>query len=133
MAAALGERASPQQVGVAVAAGSFVGLTPAVGFHGAVAVALATALRVNRLWAFVGSRVSNPVTGPPVIFAQIQVAHRLRTGAWHPLALEAVVAHAPELLLDWLVGMLVVGGPLSLSLGLFAFAWARGRTPRPAE
>ena len=130
MAAALNERASPRQISVAVATGSFVGLTPAVGFHGGLALGVATALRVNRLWAFVGSRVSNPLTGPPIIFAQIQVAHRMRTGTWHPLAVDTVVSHAPELLLDWLVGLGVVGAPLSLVLGLIAFAWARARSYR---
>jgi uncharacterized protein (DUF2062 family) len=134
MAAVLNERASPRQICIAVVAGSLVGLTPAVGFHGGLAIAVATALRVNRLWAFVGSRVSNPLTGPPIIFAQIQIAHRIRTGTWHPIALDTVVAHAPELLLDWMIGLVLVGGPLSLALGLVAFAWARGRAVRsPAE
>src|SRR5690242_7009139 len=78
----LSERAAPREIGLAVALGVFVGSSPALGFHGWAAVGLATLLRLNRLWAFCGSRISNMVTLPWIAFAEVEVAHRARTGEW---------------------------------------------------
>lgn len=128
--AALNERASPKQVAVSVGAGCFVGLTPAVGFHMGLAVAVATVLRVNRLWCVVGSRISNPLTGPPIVFAQIQLAHRLRTGAWLSLNVDSLLAQAPGLLLDWFVGLATFGTLVSIVMGLVAYGWAVRRKNR---
>lgn len=128
--AVLHERASPREVALAVGAGVFVGVSPAVGFHGGLAVLAATLLRVNRLYCFVGSRVSNPFIGPWILIAQIQTAHRLRTGAWVPLTLDTVFSRAHELLLDWFLGMFTIGVPLSLVLALAAYVWATRRAAK---
>lgn len=122
------ERAEPRQIGVAVGVGVFVGLSPAIGFHGGLAIAAATLLRDNRLFCFVGSRISNPLVGPFLVFAQIQAAHRVRTGAFIALTVRELADHARTLLLDWLLGMLVFGAPLSIVLGLAAARWARSRS-----
>lgn len=128
--AVLEERASPREIAVAVGAGVFVGVSPAVGFHGGLAVAMATLLRVNRLYCFVGSRVSNPLIGPWLLIAQIQTAHRLRTGAWLSLTVETVLARGHQLLIDWFLGMFTVGVPLSITLGGAAYVWAARRALR---
>ena len=125
--AVLRERAAPRQIGVAVGVGVFVGLSPAIGFHGGLAVAAATVLKVNRLFCFVGSRISNPLLGPFLVFAEVQVAHRARTGAFIALTIDEVASHARSLLVDWLLGMLLVGAPLSILLGFAAAYWARSR------
>ena len=121
------ERATPRQIGWAVAVGVFVGCTPAVGFHGGLAVTCATFLRLNRLWAFIGSRTSAFFILPFITYAEVEVAHRLRTGAWITLDREHVLVQAKELLLDWFVGTLPVGGLLALLLGVLAYEVARRR------
>ena len=116
------ERASPGQIGWAFGVGVFAGCTPALLVHGWVALGLATLFRLNRLFAWIGSRVSNFVILPWIVLAEIQIAHRLRTGAFLALTKEDVLQQGPALLLDWCLGTLPVGGALGLLLGLLAFA-----------
>ncbi len=124
------ERATPRQIGMAVAVGTFMGCSPALGFHGWLAVGAATVLRLNRLYCWVGSRISNLVTLPWIVIAEVQVSHRLRTGEWLALRADEVLAHGRDLLLDWVLGMFPVGGGLSLVVGLGAYWLARWRAAK---
>jgi uncharacterized protein (TIGR03382 family) len=121
------ERASPKQIGWAVGVGCFMGCSPALGLHGGLALAAATLLRLNRLWCWLGSRSSNIFVLPLLAWAQVEAAHRLRTGAWVSIDRDRVLEEAQTLLLDWFLGMIPIGVPFSLALGLLAFAWARRR------
>ncbi len=121
------ERASPRQIGWAVAVGCFMGCSPAIGFHGGLALAAATILRLNRLWCWLGSRSSNIFVLPLLAWAQVEIAHRLRTGAWVEIHRDRMLEEASALLLDWFLGMLPVGLPFSFALGFLAFLWARRR------
>jgi uncharacterized protein (DUF2062 family) len=121
------ERASPREIGWAVAIGAFAGCTPAVGFHGWVALALATLFRKNRLFAWLGSRVSNILILPFIAFAEVEIAHRFRTGIWVSLELDRALEQAGGLLLDWCLGTIPVGGAIALVLGLGAWAVAARR------
>jgi uncharacterized protein (DUF2062 family) len=129
-------KATPREVALAVGLGAFVGCSPALGLHGVLAVALASALKQNRLFAFAGSRVSNAAILPFVILAEIQLAHRLRTGQWAPAVDRAhVLAVAPSLALDWLLGSLPIGAAMGVGVGGAAYAIAshraRLRAPGP--
>ncbi len=135
--AALRERATPLGVAAAVAVGVFAGCTPLVGFHAGVALVLATVLRLNRLWAVVGSRVSFFPLLPWIALAEIQAGHRLRTGEWATLLAADAREPARQWLRDWVIGCVPVGLALGLALGVVAYALARRgdltpRTPAPA-
>jgi len=124
------EHASPREIGWAVGVGVFAGCTPAVGLHGGLALAFATVLRLNRLWAFLGSRVSSLVILPWIALSEVELAHRLRTGTWAHLRAETVLHQARGLLVDWLMGTVLVGGALGAVLGLTAYMVAlRYRRP----
>jgi uncharacterized protein (DUF2062 family) len=125
------EHATPREIGWAVAAGVFSGCTPFVGLHLGIAVGLATLLRLNRLWAALGSRVSFTPLLAGIAFSEIELAHRVRTGAWVPLAPHEALLHGKELLVDWMLGSVPVGALLAGVLGLVARAVAR-RAPRRA-
>ena len=127
------ERSSPREVAAAVAVGAFAGCTPAVGFHGGLAVTLASFLRLSRIWAFVGSRVSNVVLLSWIVFAEIETSHRLRIGAWIALSTADVLAHAGGLLLDWCLGSVVVGAAIASICGVLAYGLARWRGGRAAR
>ncbi len=134
---ALLERASPRGIGSSVAVGVFCGCTPFIGFHAIMAVAFATVLRLNRLWALVGSRVSFFLVLPWIILAEIQTGHRLRTGQWAQLTLRDAASNAKAWFDDWCIGTTPVGLALALVLGSVAYVLsARGlltpRTPAPA-
>jgi len=121
------ERAKPHEVGLALGLGAFIGSTPVIGFHGWIAVGAATALRLNRLYAFVGSRVSSPVVLPFIVLAEIEIAHRVRCGAFLALDRHHVLAQAKTLMLDWLIGTLPVGLAIGLLCGALGFSIAKIR------
>jgi len=126
------ERASPTEIAWAVGIGVFVGCTPAIGFHGWLAIVVATVFKKNRLFAWLGSRISNFVILPFIALAAVQVAHRVRTGAWLVVDREHVLDHAHDLLLDWCLGTLPVGGALALVCALASYALARRRARNSA-
>ena len=127
------ERASPREVGEAVFLGVFAGCTPAVGIHGWVAFLLATVCKRNRLYAWLGSRVSNFLIMPFIVIAEIQCSRYLRTGKTVELRRETVLDEAPTLLLDWTLGSVLVGIVLGLVIGGLAYLWARRRQTREAR
>jgi uncharacterized protein len=119
------EHSTPREVGWSVAVGVFCGCSPFVGLHMWIALALATALRLNRLWAVVGSRVSMSVFLPWIAFSEIEIGHRLRAGAWMALTPDQVRAHVLDqgwrLFGDWLLGSVFFGATLAALLGACAF------------
>jgi uncharacterized protein (DUF2062 family) len=91
----LGREEPPDRVAAAIALGVGVGLSPFLGFHIVLAIALAFLFRLNRLDAFLGQLVGNPWTIPPVFAAGYQLGR---------LLLGRRVRHAPRLNWDALLG-----------------------------
>ena len=129
-ARAKSERATPHEVGWAVAIGAFAGCTPAIGIHGWLAIGLATLARKNRLFAWLGSRISNMIMLPFITLAEVQVAHRLRFGVFLDLTRHNVIDQAPSLLVDWCLGMFPVGGAIAIVMGFASYGVARRRDTR---
>ena len=123
------EHSTPREVGWSVAVGVFCGCTPFLGLHMWMALGLATVFRLNRLWAFLGSRVSVSVLLAWLAFSEIELAHRVRTGAWMPTTPEEALAHGWQLFGDWLIGAAFVGAALGALLGLVAYGVARRWRP----
>jgi uncharacterized protein (DUF2062 family) len=121
------ERASPKEIAWAVGVGVFAGCTPALGFHTWVAVGLATLFRVNRLFSFLGSRIANIVTLPFIALAEIQLAHRVRTGEFLALTPKDVLEQGRGLLLDWCLGTIPVGATLGAIAGVITWRIALRR------
>ena len=113
-----------------MAIGAFAGCTPAVGIHGPVAMGLATLARKNRLFAWLGSRISNMLMLPFIALAEIQVAHRLRTGAFLDLTRDTALEQAPHLILDWCLGTIPVGVTIGAVMGMGAYGLAHRRDRR---
>ncbi len=124
------EHASPREIGQAVAVGVFVGCSPALGFHGAVALGSAILLQRNKIWTWLGSRISNILVLPWIVMAEIEISHRLRTGAWVSLSADTVLERAPFLLVDWIFGAIPVGAVLGAVFGALAYAIAKWRVTR---
>jgi uncharacterized protein (DUF2062 family) len=108
----------------------FSGCTPFVGLHMWIALALATIFRKNRLWAFVGSRISSNVFFVWIAFVEIELGHRLAAGTWVPLAPREALSHGRELLLAWLLGSAIVGGVLAPIAGVAGYLAMRRWPPR---
>jgi uncharacterized protein len=122
---ALREHSTPREIAFAVALGAFVAFTPFIGFHIWIALGLASLLRLNRLWAVLASHISPPPVFLTVSFLEIEFAHRLRTGAWVPMAVHEVATHGRELIVDWLLGTPAVAGPIAACVGVGAYFAAR--------
>jgi uncharacterized protein (DUF2062 family) len=119
------EPSSPRQVGLSVALGAFIACTPFLGFHFWIALGLASLFRLNRLWAMIASRLSSTPILLATTFAEIELAHRLRTGAWVAMNWHDAFAEARELVADWILGTILVGIPIAACAGLAAAAAAR--------
>ena len=120
------EHSSPPEVGFSVAVGVFSACTPLLGFHMWIALALATVLRLNRLWAFLGSRISIVPVYVWISFCEIELGHRLRTDAWVRMSARDALSHGKELSLDWAIGTGLLGCALAAICGLAAYVCARG-------
>ncbi len=125
------ERATPQELGFAVALGVFLGAVPLIACHTLVILVAAALLRLNRLAAVAASQLCMPPVVPAVC---IEVGHLLRYGRF--LTLEGVqdVGNASfvqlgymglQCLWDWCIGSLPVGVTLALLLGLATYVTAR--------
>jgi uncharacterized protein (DUF2062 family) len=146
------ERSSPREVGASIAVGVFAGCTPLLGLHMWIALAAATLLRLNRLWAFLGSRMPFLLAFMWISFSEIEVGHRLRTGVWAAVspsfALEQarLVVHGSGwaatalsdgrgLLYDWFLGLSIVGTAIAAFIGFLAYLaalrWERRSALRP--
>ncbi len=105
---------------MAVALGVFIGCSPAVGMHGAIALGAATLFRLSRLWCFLGSRISSIVILPWIVMAEVELAHFVREGSWLHLSREELVAQRHHLMLDWILGWF----PIGIGSGVFFGALA---------
>ena len=129
---ALNEHSTPREIGWSVALGVFSGCTPLLGLHMWIALALATIFRKNRLWAFLGSRISSNVLFLWITFVEIELGHRLRTAQWAPVAPREAMAQAKSLAIDWFLGAAIVGCLLGAAIGTGAYfatrRWQRERS-----
>lgn len=119
------EHAQPLRLSLALAAGVFIGCSPLFGFHTLLGLMAAGKFRLNKLAVVAGTNISNPITGPLVIFATIQIGWRILTGSWLSLNLDnirsdSILVSTDHVLAGWLVGLTIVGTGLALLLaGIF--------------
>jgi len=128
------ERASPRQIGIAVAIGTFCCFAPILWLHLATALLLASVLKVNRLWSAAASQLPSlfGLLRAPILFVEIEAGHLVRTGAFIDLTPREALKGAAHMVFDWLFGSVLVGVVLALVLGTSAWAWARRRDRREA-
>ncbi len=70
-------RAKPDEIAKGFALGIFVGMTPFLGLHTAIAVSLAMVLRQNKIAAAMAVWISNPITAPFLYLAQYRTGRFL--------------------------------------------------------
>jgi uncharacterized protein (DUF2062 family) len=122
-------RGNPREIALGLALGLFVGMTPFMGLHTAIAVPLAALCKWNKFSAALAVWVSNPLTAPFVYGLTYIVGAKvlfIQDGYKLPLefnldALFYTLRSAPEIIGILLVGGIVVGLPLAAGGYYFAF------------
>jgi len=127
----LTERATPRELGFAVALGVFLGAVPLIACHTLVILIAAALLRLNRVAAVAASQLCMPPVVPALC---IEAGYFMRHGRFLTLKGAEHLSGASflelgymglERLWEWLMGSLVVGAALALVLGLMTYATAR--------
>jgi glycosyltransferase involved in cell wall biosynthesis len=127
----LTERATPRELGFAVALGVFLGAVPLIACHTLVILIAAALLRLNRVAAVAASQFCMPPLVPALC---IEAGYFMRHGHFLTLKGAAHLSDASflelgymglERLWEWLLGSLVVGTVLALVLGMVTYAASR--------
>lgn len=116
-----GSGGSDRELALAFALGALVAPTPVLGLHTWMAIGLAFLFRVNRLAAFAGSNLANPLTMAPLVWLDIEIGARLLgrdAPAWP--GRDEVWARLGRLYLEAWVGSLALGAALALLTWLAA-------------
>jgi uncharacterized protein (DUF2062 family) len=120
------EHRTPGKVGFAVGVGVFVGCSPFWGVHFPIAVLLATLFRLNRALVYASAYLGNPLTAGPMLFAEVQIGHRLLHGVWLPVTISNVeTLGVLGIFTNLLLGSIVLGLALGALCGVAAWVIAR--------
>ncbi len=119
------EHRTPAKVGLGVGLGVFVGCSPLWGVHLPMAVLLATLFRLNRAIVYASAYIGNPLTAAPILFAEVQIGHRILRGAWLPVTISNVETLGfLGIFTDLMLGSVVFGILLGALLGITAWVVA---------
>jgi uncharacterized protein len=125
-------KATPHAVATGVAAGVFASFTPFLGFHFALAAALAWLLRGNLVASALATFVGNPVTFPLIWGATLELGRTLTAGtggaATENLADMMRHLEITELWAPVLKPMLIGSVPLGLAFAGVAYIATRSAT-----
>jgi uncharacterized protein len=121
-------RGNPREIALGFALGIFVGMTPFMGLHTAIAVPLAALLKWNKFSAALAVWISNPLSAPVVYGITYYIGEKvlfIQNGYKLPTefnldALLYTLRSAPEIIGILLVGGVVVGLPLAAAAYFFA-------------
>lgn len=127
----LTERATPRELGLAVALGVFLGAVPLIACHTLVILIASALLRLNRVAAVAASQLCMPPVVPALCieagyfmrygrFLTLEGAHHLWDASFLELGYFGL-----QRLWEWFLGSLLVGTVLALVLGLMTYATAQ--------
>jgi uncharacterized protein (DUF2062 family) len=111
---------TPAEVGAAIGAGVFLGCTPFLGFHTFLAMVLSFLFRLNFVYVWLGTQISNPFLVGFLTVASVGVGRYVVRTPSHTVA---------GFSLEWLVGSLFVGGVLGLVSGVTSYLVAKEVRP----
>jgi len=123
-------RGHPNEIALGLALGLFVGMTPSMGFHTAIAVFLAALLKWNKISAAVGVWITNPLTAPVIYSVNYFIGAKLIGLEKVYLLSEAhgfariykIMLKAPEIFWALTIGGIVLGLPLAVAGYYFSYS-----------
>ena len=123
-------RGHPNEIALGLALGLFVGMTPSMGFHTAIAVFIAALFKWNKISAAVGVWITNPLTAPFIYSVNYFIGAKL-IGLQKVYLLSEVhgftkiykiMLKAPEIFWALTIGGIVLGLPLAVAGYYFSFS-----------
>jgi len=123
-------RGHPNEIALGLALGLFVGMTPSMGFHTAIAVFLAAIFKWNKISAAVGVWITNPLTAPVIYGVNYFIGAKLIGLQKVYLLSEAhgfakiykMMLKAPEIFWALTIGGIVLGLPLAVAGYYFSYS-----------
>jgi len=116
------ESNSPLDLSLSAMLGVFLGTLPLIGVHSIVILYFATKLGLNRLVAFNSQHICFP---PFVPALAVEAGHFILNGQFlTEFSLQTLGHEAPERLLEYLVGSLVLGPILAILIGMIVYSVA---------
>ncbi|MGD9364260.1 MAG: DUF2062 domain-containing protein [Desulfobacteraceae bacterium] len=129
-------RGTPEKISLGLSLGIFIGMTPFLGAHTLIAVALASLFKWSKITAAIGVMITNPFTAPliyPVTYKLgAMVTAFSSPSQWskifEPDGVIGLMKSSPMIFIDLIVGGVLIGLPLSLvSYYLTMLALSRAR------
>jgi uncharacterized protein (DUF2062 family) len=106
----------PRRVALGAALGVFIGFTPTIPFHTALALSLAPLLRVSVVAAYMGIWISNPLTWVPQYVAAYELGKYLLFPGQCPLCLPGHGDYSSFMSVLWRGGLALQVGGLLIAL-----------------
>ena len=109
-------RESPRRIAGAFALGVFIGMSPLLGIHTVLGIALAWVLKLNRLVTLIGVYITNPWTIVPIYTfgtwlgaRLLGIDHLLPEIDWAHISFSALLSDFRPLLMPFIIGNTVLG------------------------
>ena len=107
---------SPHRIAAAFSLGVFIGMSPLLGLHTVLGIAIASLCRLNRLVTLVGVFITNPWTIVPIYTfgtwlgaKLLGVSHILPDIDWHHITITAFINDFRPLVMPFIVGSTALG------------------------
>lgn len=112
-------RSDPSEISRGLAVGVFSGMTPLLGFHMILALALALFLKGNKLMALVGAWAGNPLTMPVILVLEYKLGRWIMGASLAPvpqisLSLSDMLHRSWNFVAPLFLGSLLLGGAAAL-------------------
>ncbi|MCP4371817.1 MAG: DUF2062 domain-containing protein [Deltaproteobacteria bacterium] len=123
-------RGHPNEIALGLALGLFVGMTPSMGFHTAIAVFFAALFKWNKISSAIGVWVTNPLTAPVIYGVNYYIGAKLiglQKVYFLPEAngfikIYKIMLKAPEIFWALTIGGIVLGLPLAVAGYYFSYS-----------
>ncbi|MEI6564342.1 MAG: DUF2062 domain-containing protein [bacterium] len=113
------EHATPAELGMAAAVGTFLATLPLISLHTVVIIYVATRLKLNRVMAVAIQNVCMP---PVVPFICVELGYFIRHGHWlREMTKETWIHQAPLRVWEWFLGSLIAAPILAVITGFLVF------------
>ena len=123
-------RGNPREIALGFALGIFVGMTPFMGFHTAIAVFFAALFKWNKISAALSVWITNPFSAPIIYSITYYIGAKVfffRNNYELPPNIDIstfsrILLKAPEIIWTMTVGGIILGIPLAIFSYYFAFS-----------